>query len=263
MQEFCSRKEEAGTEKCWGLGRAWRGTRPAEFGITRGQEAGFGRKGEVARAQCPARGSEPVLEGRATWGGLCFCQVWLGRAALLFQGANYIFYSFSVQKRSCSEAIMGMFLSNVVFPLQASGTVTFLYILVTISRTACCLHTGEPCLGPPNFAHPGGSGAFSPSPGLTLYRCSQARGAGLQQGRRAGWGPPAGPRRSPRGVLAPAGCVPSTQHFWGGLAAAGTSSSAGQWSWGGEKGRAARVGFCGARRLFFVGVERLQSLWVW
>lgn len=54
-----------------------------------------------------------------------------------FAGSKLHILFIFCSKRSCSKAIMGMFLSNVVFPLQASGTVTFLCVLVTINQTAC------------------------------------------------------------------------------------------------------------------------------
>lgn len=232
-------------EKCWGLGSGKVGGElaPQRFGVTGGREAGLGTEWGGGQSPVPGERLGARAGGESNVGWALLLPGLAGTCSTAFSGSKLHILFIFCAKRSCSEAIMGMFLSNVVFPLQASGTVTFLYILVTMSRTACCLHTGELCLGSPNFAHPGGSGAFSPSPGLTLYRCSRARGAGLLQGSRAGWGPPGGPRRSPRGVLAQAGRVPSTQHFWWGLAAAGTSSRTGQWSWGGAEGKSSTVGF--------------------
>lgn len=189
-------------EKCWGLGSGEVGGElaPQRFGVTGGREAGLGTEWGSGQSPVPGERLRARAGGESNVGWALLLPGLAGTCSTAFSGSKLHILFIFCAKRSCSEAIMGMFLSNVVFPLQASGTVTFLYILVTMSRTACCLHTGELCLGSPNFAHPGGSGAFSPSPGLTLYRCSRARGAGLLQGSRAGWGAPGGPQEvTPRG----------------------------------------------------------------
>lgn len=230
-------------EKCWGLGRAWRGTRPAEIWRYRGARSRAWHGGGGGQSPVPGERLGARAGGESNVGWALLLPGLAGTCSTAFSGSKLHILFIFCAKRSCSEAIMGMFLSNVVFLLQASGTVTFLYILVTMSRTACCLHTGELCLGSPNFAHPGGSGAFSPSPGLTLYRCSRARGAGLLQGSRAGWGAPGGPQEvTPRGP-GPGRTRPLHPALLVGVGCCGHKLQHRAMELGGGEGKSSTVGF--------------------
>lgn len=76
--------------------------------------------------------------------------------ASFFSGNKlHILFIFCAEQNG-SGALMGMFLSNVVFPPPASGTVTFFFfffhIFVAISQTICSLYAGKQCHGSPSFA---------------------------------------------------------------------------------------------------------------
>jgi len=113
--------------------------------------------GEGRRMRCSGR---EQLEKSLLLSRFCF-----HLKQLLFFRDQIAYFIHFLCKRKGSGALMGMFLSNVVFPPPASGTVTLFHISVARSQTAVYPEANGVTVSPVSL--PGWVGGCTTTPGLS------------------------------------------------------------------------------------------------